>query len=356
MARSTNYFILVFITLCLFSNQIFAQPTWTLDPFGNEQKPEKYEDKILGSEKTATKKFGLVRHFVQNNVSHYNFYFNAKTKLNTVIERATIAQKDDYSVLLQFYPFSLDNTASQQIELDTVIYKSTSGILLHDLRSDWVDNLYMLVGKSYFYQKKFDSAVIAFQFINYNLFPRKKNEDDGRLIGTNTSASYNVLSIANKEKRNIVQKTFTLPPSRNDALIWLTHALTEQEQYGDAAGLINILHNDPNLPKRLRNDLEEVTAYWFYKQKTYDSAAIHLERGITTAENKPDKARWEFLLGQLYEISGDYDKASTYYKKSIKHTVDPLMDIYARLNDAKMLKGSGNEKELQKSIAKLRKM
>ncbi|MEO8771360.1 MAG: hypothetical protein ABI402_14795 [Ferruginibacter sp.] len=356
MARRTVYLTPVFILLCLFSNKSFAQPTWTLDPFGNEKKPEKYEDKILGSEKTATKKFGIIRHFIQNNVSHYNFYFNANQKLNIVVEKATIAQKDDYSKLLSFYPYSLENTFSQKTDLDSVIYKCTAGILLHDLRSDWVDNMYMLIGRSYYLQKKFDSAVIAFQFINYNLFPRKKNEDDGRLIGTNSSATYNVLSIANKEKRNIVQKTFTLPPSRNDALVWLTHTLVDLEQYGDASGLINILQNDPNLPKRLRNDLEEVTAYWFYKQKTYDSAAVHLEKGITTAKTKQDKARWEFLLGQMYEMSGDFDKASKYYGRCMKHTVNPVMDIYARLNDAKMFRTTGNEKELQKSISKLKKM
>lgn len=356
MAKRTYYFTLIFLAVNFLSLTISAQPTWTLDPFGNEKKPEKYEEKMLGSEKTATKKFGFLRHFVQNNVTHYNYYFNANNKINTVIERATMAQKDEYSKLLSFYPYSLENTATQKTELDSVIYKCTAGILLHDLRSDWVDNLYLLIGRSYYLQKKFDSAVIAFQFINYNLFPRKKNEDDGRLIGTNSSATYNVLSIANREKRNVIQKTFTLPPSRNDALIWLTRTLTEQDQFGDAAGLINILQNDPNLPKRLRNDLEEVTAFWFYKQKTYDSAAVHLEKGKSTAETKKDKARWEFLLGQLFELSGEFDKASEYYSKAAKHTVDPVMDIYARLNDAKMLKTTGNEKELQKSIDKLLKM
>ncbi len=356
MERRTNYFISIFLLFCLFSNKSFAQPTWTLDPFGTEKKPDKYEEKTLGSEKTATKKFGPVRHFIQNNVSHYNFYFNANAKLNLVLERAKIAQKDDYSRLIGFYPYTLSNTASQKTELDSVIYKCTAGILLHDLRSDWVDNMYMLVGKAYFFRKELDSANMTFQFINYNLFPRKKNEDDGRLIGTNNSEQYNVITIANKEKRNIVQKAFTLPPSRNDALIWLTRTLTEKDQLGDAAGLINILQNDPNLPKRLRNDLEEVTAYWFYKQKTYDSAAIHLERGLSTAENKADKARWEFLLGQLFEISGDFDKASTYYKKAAKHTTDPIMDIYARLNDAKMFRTTGNDKELKSSISNLVKM
>mgnify|MGYP003519597168 CR=1 FL=1 len=49
----------------------FAQPTWTLDPFGKEKKPEQYENKKLGSEKTADKKFKLPRRIIQNTVSHY---------------------------------------------------------------------------------------------------------------------------------------------------------------------------------------------------------------------------------------------------------------------------------------------
>ncbi len=346
-----------FILLCILSTPVFAQPTWTLDPFGKEKKPEKYEEKKLGSEKTADKKFTTFRRLVQNNVTHYNFYFNANNKLNAVLERAKIAQKDDFSQLITFYPYSLDNTASQAVELDSVIYKSTGGILLHDLRSDWVDNMYLLIGKAYYFRKQFDSAALTFQFINYNLFPRKKNEDDNRIVGGNNSdGGSNVLSIANREKRNVVQRVLTLPPSRNDALIWLARTFTETEQFGDAAGMINILQSDPNLPKRLKNDLDEVTAYWFFKQKTYDSAAVYLERGISNADNKTDKARWQYLLGQLFEMSGQYDKASDYYSKAAKHTVDPVMDIYAHLNDAKMMRNAGNDKELDNSISTLLKM
>nr|HPH86639.1 hypothetical protein [Ferruginibacter sp.] len=356
MKRRTIYFIPFFILMTFVSDKIFAQPTWTLDPFGKEKKPEQYEEKKLGSEKTADKKFTGFRHFVQNNITHYNFYFNANNKINTVIERAKISQKDDYSKLLPFYPYTLDNTAAQKTDLDSVIYKSTAGILLHDLRNDWVDNLYLLIGKSYFLRKEMDSAMMTFQFINYNLFPRKKNEDDSRIVGTNTAATSSVISIANKEKRNLVQKIVTQPPSRNDALIWLARTFIEKESFGEAAGLINILQNDPNLPKRLRNDLEEVNAYWFYKQKIYDSAAVHLEKGLSSAADKQDKARWEYLLGQLYEMTGSFDKASDFYASAAKHTVSPVMDIYARLNDAKMFRNTGNIKELDKSIDNLLKM
>jgi tetratricopeptide (TPR) repeat protein len=333
-----------------------AQPAWTFDIFGKEKKPEKYEEKLLPSEKTATKKFGLPRKFVQNTTSHYNFYFNANNRLNAVIERASISNKDDYAKLLAFYPYTLENTASQKSELDSVIYKSTAGILLHDLRSAWVDNFYLLIGKSYFLKKDFDSAALTFQFINYNLFPRKKkDDDDNKIVGSNDNAKTGVgaVSIANKENGNILNKAFTRPPSRNDALIWLTRTFILQNELGDAAGLISILQNDPNLPKRLQNDLQEVTAYWFFAQNNYDSSAIHLEKALSNAETKADKSRWQFLLAQMYEIAGKFDEAEDYYAKASKSTNDPVMDIYARLNSAKMMRTDANPAVLDNSISKL---
>jgi outer membrane protein assembly factor BamD (BamD/ComL family) len=348
---------ILFIGFLCVSFNGYAQPAWTFDLFGKEKKPEKYEEKLLPSEKTATKKFGLVRRFLQNTTSHYNFYFNANNRLNAVIERAKISNKDDYSKLLAFYPYTLENTASQKIELDSVIYKSTSGILLHDLRSEWVDNFYLLIAKSYYLRKDFDSAALTLQFINYNLFPRKKKEDDDKIVGTNTSSSgTGTVSIADKEKRSVAQKLFTRPASRNEALIWQVKTFIQQNELGDAAGMISILQNDANLPPRLQNDLHEVTSFWFYAQNMYDSAAIHLEKGLTNADTKEDKSRWQFLLAQLYENTGKYDKATEYYAKASKSTADVIMDIYAKLNSAKMMRGTDDVKELDKSIASLLSM
>ena len=359
MFRSKLIIGLLVTCLLSCSATLLAQPGWTIDPFGKEKKPEKYEEKKLASEKTGEKKFGAVRKFIQNNTSHYNFYFNANNRINTVIERAKISNKDDYAKLLSFYPYSLDNTASQKSDLDSVIYKATAGILLHDLRSEWVDDFYLLIGKSYFLKKDFDSAALTFQFINYNLYPRKKGEEDyNKVVGSNESgvAGAGSVSIADKEKRNIVQKAFTKPATRNDALIWQIRTFTQQNEFGDAAGLISILQNDPNLPPRLKNDLEEVMAYWFYAQNNYDSSAFHLAKALSNADTKDDKSRWEYLLAQLYERTGDFDNASKFYIKAAKQTTNPVMDIYARLNEAKMLRNTGNFKELDNSIANLLKM
>jgi len=357
MLKRLIAFVLFFVGVSMFCNRALTQPTWTFEPFGKEKKPEQYEDRKLGSEKTADKKFTTTRRFIQNNVTHFNYFYNSNNRVNTVLERAKASFKDDYSQLLPFYPFTLENTKTQKIDLDSVIISSTAGILLHDLRSDWVDNMYLLIGKAYFYRKDFDSANLTFRFINYNLFPRKKkNDDDDKVIGTTSEASNGIISIANTEKRYFLQKVVSLPPSRNDALIWLARTLIEEEKYGEATGLVNTLQNDPNLPKRLQNNLAEVTAYLNYKQSSYDSAAVYLEKALTAADTKQDKSRWEFLLGQLYEMNGQFDKASLYYSKASKHTVDPLLDIYAQLNEAKMYKGTGDIKELNNSIDNLLKM
>jgi tetratricopeptide (TPR) repeat protein len=318
-----------------------------------KDKPQKFKTKKLKSEKTGEKKFTLPRRFVQNTVSHYNYYFNANNKLNEVIERARLANKDDYSKLLPFYGYSLANTASQNSELDSVIYKATAGILLHDLRSDWVDNLYLLIGKAYYLRKDFDSASMTFQFINYNLFPRKKkSEDDQLIVGSNDNGANSAISVSSKENRNIIDKTFTRPPSRNDAFIWQIRTLIDMNEYGDAAGLLTTLQNDPVFPERLDPALEEMSAYWFFQQQIYDSARVHLENALSNAQDMQDKARREYLLGQLYEMGNDQETAADYYDKSIKHTTDPLMDIYANLNKAKMLK-SNDPAEIDKSIATL---
>jgi hypothetical protein len=47
-------------------------------------KPKKWENRILASETSNNgKKFRKFRHFVQNNITHYNYYFNANEKIKT---------------------------------------------------------------------------------------------------------------------------------------------------------------------------------------------------------------------------------------------------------------------------------
>ena len=352
--RLIKFFCILFLSGFLFPEVHAQLGKISIDL--QKDKPEKFKNKVLKSEKTGEKKFTVPRRFVQNTVSHYNYFFNANNKINAVIERARMANKDNYSQLLPYYSYSLNNSAAQIQELDSVILKSTAGILLHDLRSDWVDNFYLLIGKAYYLIKDFDSAAMTFQFINYNLIPKeKKSDDDQVVVGSNQNEPRNTVSISTKEDAGLLEKAFSRPPSRNDALVWQIRTLTDMEQYSDAAGLINTLSNDPLFPERLESSLEEVTGYWFFKQKMFDSAVLHMENALPNAMDIQDKARREYLIAQLYEMQNNQDTASDYYDKAMKHTTDPLLDIYANLNKAKMLK-SNDPAEIGKSINRLLQM
>jgi hypothetical protein len=339
----------LFLYFCQGSIPAFSQ----LGISFNNKKPAEYEDRTLRSERSEEKKFTLFQRFIQNTTTHYNYYFNANIKLNEVLERAKLAFKDDYSELLPFYNYSLQATAKDTIQLDSISYKSSTAIALHDLRSDWADNMYLLWGASYYLQNKFDSAYLMFQFINYAFAPKEK---DGyyRVIGSSRDGN-TAYSISTKEKKSLPRKIFSEPPSRNDAFIWQIRNFLAQDYLAEAASMIVTLRNDPQFPKRLNNDLDEVQAYWFYKQSMWDSSANHLVKAFNNATNLQEKARWEYLAAQLFEKTGNYKEAEKLYTKVSSHTTDPILDIYARLYAVRVNK-DGGEKTIEKNVAQLLKM
>ena len=340
---------LLLLILCFTFFQAHAQQGFSFDI----KKPEQFDDRVLASEKSESKKFGLGKRFTHNTFTHYNYFFNANNKLNEVLDMAKAAHYDEFTELLSFYNYSLDETAANAEELDSIIYKSTTGIVLHDLRNDWIDNLYLLTGAAYYLRKQFDSAYLTFQFINY-AWAKKEKDGYYQTIGSKFDGN-NAFSISTQEKNSLPRRVFSEPPSRNDAFIWQIRTLMALEEYGQAASLIITLKNDPAFPKRLQSDLEEVQALWFYNANVYDSAAFHLEKALDNATNKRERARWEFLIAQLYQLSGKSALAIKFYDKVIGHTIDPVMEIYARLNSIR-IDTSGGKNYIEKNIAELLKM
>ncbi len=338
--------IACFVWAMLHSVQaVYAQPNTSIEL----AKPKPYDQRSLPAEKTGNKKFNLPRRVFTNATTRFNYYFNANNLLNDIIGRAREQHKDDYGQLLSFYDYSLDVTAKDLI--DTVIYKCNAGILLHDLRSDWVDNLYVLMGKAYLLRKNFDSATAVFQYINYVYAPK----DDGYDIplGSNASNTGGVFTVATDEKRTLLKKIFTTLPSRNEALVWQVRTYLEQQKMGDAAGLLGILRQDPHFPARLRQFLHELSAYWYYKQEMYDSAAAQLSQSLPASGTT--RARGAYLAGQLYQLAKKDNEAMALFQQAIRHTTDPVMEVYARLNIASLASGK-KDNALQENLNELLNM
>ena len=341
--------LLLPVLLCL-SATVLSQDALKVDV----DKPEKFENKKLGYEKTGEKKFTAPRRFMQNTTTHYNYYFNANEKLKAVVARAKAVHRDKYTELLSFYNYSLEQTAGDKQELDSVIYKVTTGILIHDLRNNWLDNMYLLMGKAYYFRNQLDTAYQTFQYINYAFSPKEKDGYD-KVIGSNSNEGASAFSIATPENRKGIKKVTEQPPSRNESFIWQIRTFIQSDQMAEASGLIETLKDDPKFPIRLQKDLWEVQAFWFYKQNMYDSAAKYLALALDNAETANEQARWEYLVAQLYEKTGQPNNAQEYFAKAIKHTYDPVLEVFARLNSLRDNK-DGKEATIQKNIDELVRM
>lgn len=350
MRPVVKFILFLFLFSELTTMDCFAQQGYEM----NLEKPKKFENRSIGYEKTYKKKNTVPRKFIQGTISHYNYFFNADNKLKDVLKAAKRSHEDDFTKLLPFYNYTLTNTAASKSELDSVIYKATAGIVLHDLRNGWIDNLYLLIGKAYFFRNDLDSAAITFQFINYAFAPREK-DGYAKVIASNSTEGGNAFLISTKENRSLTDKMFSEPPSRNESLLWMIRTAIEQERMTEAASLMQALRLDPSFPGRLKPELDQLQAYYFYLENVDDSAAYYLEKALPTATSNTELSRWQFLIAQLYENTGRDENAVNWYNKAIKTTLNPVLDVYARLNALRLNKDGGDE-YVKKNIEALYKM
>lgn len=296
-------------------------------------KPPDFRHRELPAEKSFRKKNTALRRFYFNTVTRYNYIYNCERIFASIMELARDAHKDDYDELLSFYNYSLSFIAEKlRPQLDSILQKTTTGILMRDLRNKWADDLYLFMGQAHYFRREYDSAAMIFQYINFHF------QDDKPKEQAQTNSKYPVL---NRLKHIQIDKIFNReqsgflaprPSARNDALLWLLRTYIEKEAWYDATVLLDKLQKDPILPARLKPFLEETVAYYYYKKGDFLQAAQHYAGSLPLSQDRQEKARRSFFVAQLYNRVGRTDLASKFLRGATKYTYDPVLEIYARMN------------------------
>jgi hypothetical protein len=281
-------------------------------------------EKPLPYERLLKTKYTLTRRAYQNTVSQFNFLFHAEEELNENILRARNEYVDDYTSLISFYDYDLSTISKNSI--DSIIYRCNANIVLHDLRSNWVDDAYLLLAKAYLFHKDFDTAGSILQFINYSF----DNKEDGMdlPIGSNIRNTKGKFSIATAENNRFFENLNV----RNESMIWQARNYFEKEEFNEGISLLQLLESDAIFPKRLYPFLNEQLAYGYYSMEMYDKSAAALEKGINNAPDDAAKTRWYYLIGQLWQKADRWDKAYPWYKKANQNAVNPIISVYAKIS------------------------
>ncbi len=280
---------------------------------------------ILSAGCSTKKNTGLTR-FYHGLTTKYNILFNGTESYKEGLKTYESAYTDDYSRVIPVFIYGDDELASSiKGSMDRTIEKSTKSIKLHSItrkpdkekktlsRKDqsfydkneyniYIDDSYLVMGKAFFYQADYESAIRIFDFIT-------KQYDDLNTI----YMAYN----------------------------WLVRSYVEINDFREAQNILDYLQTEIDYPEKLYFELNRTFADFYLKQQKYTEALPYVEESLNLAKRKKDKLRLTFILAQLNEELKKLNKASDLYEQVVKMNPPYEMAFNAKLKHAALFSGGG---------------
>lgn len=269
--------------------------------------------------------------------TRYNVYFNGDQALKSGIKHMENRHKEDYTHLLPVFVSNDEQTRSIcSSDMDYVIEKAAKAIDKHSITAkprrrknkdsknyqtfrkkkefnNQLDKCYLLLGKAYFYKKKYTMANNTFRFIQ-----RQYAEDEALMT---------------------------------EVSIWLFRSLTEMGRYEEAARIMDRL--DGSTLKRKQREMVAAARTDFYvRQGMYEQAIPEAERLVRTCKSIKRKPRYNFLLSQLYVKENQDGAAKLALKKATRFNFNYEMVFNARIGMASAYQegDAAVEKKLKKML------
>ena len=251
--------------------------------------------------------------------TRYNVYFNGDQALKSGIKHMENRHREDYTHLLPVFVSNDEQTRSIcSSDMDYAIEKAAKAIDKHSITAkprrrknkdsknyqtfrkkkefnNQLDKCYLLLGKAYFYKKKYTMANNTFRFIQ-----RQYAEDEALMT---------------------------------EVSIWLFRSLTEMGRYEEAARIMDRL--DGSTLKRKQREMVAAARTDFYvRQGMYEQAIPEAERLVRTCKSIKRKPRYNFLLSQLYVKENQDGAAKLALKKATRFNFNYEMVFNARIGMA----------------------
>jgi len=299
------------------------------------------------------KGWGWRRKATQNTFTRYNYFYNATNKIREAENNMYVARIDNFDSLISLYPYDPKTSAAMFTnDMDSLSKRLAVGIQIHDPRSKWQDDLFLLLGKAYYYKGDFENAAQVFEYVmNYDkkYDIRKKDKND-----KNKKKEEGVLGL-DKDKKGLAG-VFQHKLAKNDAVIWLAQTLIQQKEFEKAEILLDMIRLEPNLDSKVLANVYESYAHLYLEKNQPQSALPYLDSIAFNANiDKRLRQRASYLGAQLYAETSDWENAERLYA-NVAHLNAPIeMDLNAQLNKT-MVQAYQTESNFPQIVKQLNKM
>ena len=232
--------------------------------------------------------------------SKYNILYNGDLFLNEGLDQLRNSYKDNFWDII---PVIVDNNITNSLpEYPTKNFlKSEEKAIkviqkMGDSRnsaSNYINDAYLLLGKSRFYDKRYISSLQAFNYI-----------------------------IKQELKSNIWFEAF----------YWRTLIYINLEQYELAKSSLEKLLNDNKVSNKNLSLFYDSISELYYKKGDYRALIKSLKKAIKYSTNQEQIRRSLFIIGQSFMNLNKNDSASVYFQKSIETKANNFTDIYLDAN------------------------
>ncbi len=280
---------------------------------------------------TTTKNTPMHRGWHNMN-ARYNAYFYSNEYMKESTKKVEKANKDDFTRILPLFIYTNNESAKgYYADFDKTIKKSSLVIHRHAIMNPktkeeipnacrWIDENYMLIGKSHFYKRELFTALEMFEY---------------------------------------VAKKYPNPEAKYLGMLWMVRTNTEIGSFSKSEQIIDDLRNAEDFPKKdkfFQCELAAVSADFYIKKAEYGEAIMQLTKAIVFAKKRMTKARYTYVLAQLYEKVGNNSEASRYYEMVPKYHPNYDMEFNAKINHARLHDvNNGDTKAIKKELARMLK-
>ncbi len=280
----------------------------------------------------STKKNTAYRRFYHSTTAKYNIYFNGYESFKAGAKKIELVS-ENYTTILPIFKCEDENIKSvASSDMDLAVKKAVKAIKLHSITvkpkrktgasakkkefynkneyNKYVDDAYLLIGISHYYKQDYNVAMKSLQLI-LNKF---------------------------RDEPIIFPGTY-----------WIARCYGALGDYKDAENYLKLITDNEFYNGKLDYEIELAYADLFIKQEQYQKAIEKLKLIIEKTHKKKKRARFKYILAQLYQQTGKGDKAIELYREVVKMNPPYDMAFSAKINMARSV-GSDTE-----GIAKLKK-